>query len=79
MKVLFTRKTIVILSVALLISIITLVYVNLLNSGGPVTGLAQAVSRPLRSIATMIVRPFEGIYSSIYRYDALMEDYEKVL
>ena len=79
MKVLLTRKTITIAAIAVLIAIITIVFVNVFSSGGPVTVLANAVSVPLRSLAAIVVQPFEGIYSSIYRYDALQEAYDKAL
>jgi len=79
MKVLLTRKTIVIAAVAILIAIITIVFVNVFSSGGPVTGLANVLLSPLKSLASVVVQPFEGIYSSIYRYDALQKAYEEAL
>jgi len=79
MKTIFTRKTIIIASIAILIAIITLVSINVFNSTGPVTGIANTVSRPLRALATQVARTFEQIYDSIYRYDALLVDYEKAL
>jgi rod shape-determining protein MreC len=79
MKTLITRRSILIASVALLIAVTTIVSVNVFNSSGPITGIAGAVSRPLRTLASNIARVFESIYSSIYRYDNLMDDYEKVL
>ena len=79
MKVILTRRTLVIAAIAILLAIITIVFVNVFSSGGPVTGLANAISGPLKSLASIVVQPFEGIYSSIYRYDALRENYEDVL
>jgi len=79
MKAIFARRSILITSVAVLIAIITIVSVSLLNTSGPVTGIAGAVSRPLRTLASNVARVFESIYSSIYRYDNLMADYERVL
>ena len=79
MKTLLTRKTIIIASIAVLIVVSTIISVNVFSNFGPVTGLANVVSRPLRSLASMVTRTFESIYASIYRYDDLMADYEKAL
>jgi rod shape-determining protein MreC len=76
MKTLMTRRSIVIISVAVLIAISTIVSINVFSTVGPVTGLAHTVSRPLRAFASMTTRTFESIYDSIYRYDDLMERYE---
>lgn len=76
MKTLFTKRSIFIASVAVLIAIITLISVNIFNTSGPVTGIAGTVSRPLRTLASNVARVFENIYSSYYRYDNLMADYE---
>ena len=79
MKALLTRKTIIIAAIAVLIAIITVVSVNVFGTSGPVTTLANAVTRPLKALATSVAGTFESIYSSIYRYDALQRDYEKAL
>ena len=79
MKTLFTRKTIFIAAAAVLIAIVTLVSVNAFGTGGPVTGLANAVARPLKTWASAIARTFENIYGSIYRYENLIKDYEETL
>jgi len=79
MKTLFTKKTITIAACAVIIAIITLVSVNAFGTGGPVTGLANAVSRPLKTWASAIARKFESIYGSIYRYENLVVEYENVL
>jgi rod shape-determining protein MreC len=78
MKTLINRKSIIIFSVAVLIAISTIVSVNVLGNSGPVTGLANVISRPLRSLASSVATMFESIYSSIYRYDDLMKDYERL-
>ena len=79
MKALFTRKTVIIAAVAVLIAIITFVSVNVFGVGGPVTGLANVVSRPLKTWASSIARSFESIYGSIYRYEDLKVKYEAAL
>jgi len=76
MKTLFTKKTIIIAACAVIIAVITLVSVNAFGTGGPVTGLANAVSRPLKTWASAIARTFENIYGSIYRYENLVVEYE---
>ena len=79
MKALFTKKTIIIASIAIAIAIVSIVSVNVFSSTGPVTGLANAITRPVRSLALSVVRTFESIYSSIYKYDALQASYEEAL
>ncbi|MCL2124741.1 MAG: rod shape-determining protein MreC [Oscillospiraceae bacterium] len=79
MKALFTRKTIVIAAVAVLIAIVSIISVNIFSSNGPVSGLANVVSKPFKALATSVARTFESIYSSIYKYDKLQEDYEETL
>ena len=79
MKALLTRRTVVIASVAVLIAIITIISVNVFDTSGPVTGLVNIVSRPLRNGVSQVARVFEGIYASAYRFNDLMEEYEKAL
>jgi len=76
MKALLTRRSITIAVIAVLIAVVTLVFVNLGGSNGPITGLANTVSKPLQTLAANVARVFENIYSSIYRYDDLMAQYE---
>ena len=77
MKALFTRKTIVIAAVAALIAITAIISVNVFDSAGPVTFLANLVSEPFKALATSVARTFESIYSSIYRYDDLVAKYDE--
>jgi rod shape-determining protein MreC len=79
MKALFSRRSIFIASIAVLIAVITIVSVNVFNSNGPVTGIAGIISKPIRMLSSNVARVFENIYSSIYRYDNLMDDYEEIL
>jgi len=79
MKVLISRNTIIIASAAVLIAIITFVSMNVFNSSGPVTGFANTVTRPVRALASTVTGTFERIYASIYRYDDLMELYERAV
>jgi len=79
MKTILTRNTIIIASIAVLVAFITIVSINVFSSTGPVTGLAIAITRPVRALASTVTRTFERIYSSIYRYDDLMADYDRVV
>jgi len=73
MKALITRRTIIIASAAVLLAIVAIVSVNVFNSAGPVTGLANTITRPVRALASTVARTFETIFSAIYRYDELQE------
>jgi len=78
MKALVNKKSIIIASVAVLIAVITIVSVNVFNHSGPVTGLANTFSRPIRELSSTVTGIFERIYASIYRYDELLIDYERL-
>ena len=76
MKALLNRQSIIIASVAVLIAIITFVSINVFGTVGPMTNLGNSISRPIRTLSSTVTGIFERIYSSIYRYDELMERYE---
>jgi rod shape-determining protein MreC len=78
MKALFTRRTVVIATVAMLVVVITIVSVNVFGNRGPVTNLANIASEPFRALASSVARAFESIYGNIYKYDQLVEDYERL-
>ena len=79
MKTLINRRSFTIIAVAILIAISTIVSINIWGNYGPVTGVVNAISRPLQTLASNVANVFESIYSSIYRYDNLMADYEEAL
>jgi len=79
MKTLVTKRSIIIASTAILIALISLVSVNVLNSSGPVTGLANAVTMPVRALASTVARTFGDIFASIYRYQELERRYDESL
>ena len=56
MKALINKRTIIIASVSLLIALITLISVNVFSSAGPVTGFANTVTRPVRTLASSVAR-----------------------
>jgi len=78
MKALISRRSIIIASVSLLIAIIAIVSVTVFNSAGPVSGFADAVTRPVRELASTIARTFGNIYASIYRYEELLKRNEEL-
>jgi len=71
MKALITKRSIIIASASLLIAIIALVSVNMFNTAGPVTGFANTVTRPVRTLASNVARTFGSIFAAIYRYEDL--------
>ena len=79
MRVLLKRRAIIIASTSVLIAIITIVSVNLFNTSGPVTGIVNVISNPLRTLASTVASTFEGIYNSVYGYERLMAQYETAL
>jgi len=79
MKALITRRSIIIASASLLIALIALVSVNAFNSAGPVSGVANTLTRPVRALATNVARAFGNIFASIYRYEELEKRHEELL
>jgi len=79
MKALITKRSVVIASIALFLALITLVSVNVFNSSGPVTGIANTITRPVRALSSTVARTFGNIFASIYRYEELEKRYEEVL
>ena len=78
MKALISRQSIIIASAAVLIALITFISVNAFGTAGPVTNLGNAISRPIRTVASTVTGIFERIYYSIYRFDDLMAEYERL-
>lgn len=79
MKAILNRRTIIILSTALLLAIISIISVNVFNSSGPVTGFANTVTRPVRALATTVARTFSRIFSALYEYDVLVAQNEELV
>jgi len=71
MKALITRRSIIIASTAVLIALISLVSLNVFNNPGPVSGAANIITMPIRSLASTVARTFGDIFASIYRYQEL--------
>jgi len=71
MKALITRRSVIIVSTALLLAIISIISVNVFSSAGPATGFANTVTRPVRALASSVAQVFENIFSAIYRYEEL--------
>ena len=79
MKALITRRSIIIASAALLIAIISIISINVFNSAGPVTGVANTITRPVRALASEVARAFGNIYAAMYRYTELERRNEELL
>jgi len=79
MKALISRKSIIIASASLIIAIIALISATVFNSAGPVTGIANTVTRPVRALASTVARTFGNIFASIYRYEELERRNEELL
>ena len=75
MKALISKQSIIIASASVLIAVITFISMSAFGSVGPVTNLGNAISSPIRAVSSTVTDIFERIYSSIYRYDDLMEAY----
>jgi len=79
MKALVSKRSITIASISLVIAIIAIISVNVFNSAGPVTGFANAVTRPVRALASTVAETFGNIYASIYRYQELEKRNDELL
>ena len=79
MRILLKRRSIAIASTAILIAVMSMIFINLFNTSGPVTGAVNIISNPLRALTSTVARTFGGIYDSIYRYELLMEQHERAV
>jgi len=78
-KMILSKKTVLIAAVAVFVAVITIIFTGVFGNHGPVTGLATAVSKPLKTLASALSRTFESIYGNIYKYEQLLEEYESTL
>jgi len=79
MRILLKRRSIIIATASILVAVTTVISVNIFNTTGPITGMVNVISNPLRVLASTVANTFEGIYNSIYGYEALMARYEAAL
>jgi len=79
MKALLSRRSIIIASASLLIALIAIISVSIFNTAGPVTGVANTITRPVRSLASTVARTFGDIFAAIYRYDELERRNDELL
>ncbi|MDR2569936.1 MAG: rod shape-determining protein MreC [Oscillospiraceae bacterium] len=79
MKILVTRRSIIIATASLVIALISIISVNVFSSAGPVTGIANTVTMPVRALVSTVARAFGNIYASIYRYEELLARHEDLL
>ncbi|MCL2663663.1 MAG: rod shape-determining protein MreC [Oscillospiraceae bacterium] len=78
-KVLLTKRSIIIASISLFLALVTLVSAIAFSSAGPVTGVANTITRPVRALSSTVARTFGNIFASIYRYEELENRYEELL
>ncbi|MDR2665492.1 MAG: rod shape-determining protein MreC [Oscillospiraceae bacterium] len=78
MRVLLSKRNIVIIAVALILVIFTTVSVNTRGTSGAMTGLANLVTVPLKRAASSIARSFESLYGYIYEYESLVAENESL-
>ena len=76
MKVFLNKKVILLLIIAVLIAVVAVVSVNTTGRPGFITDAAEAVVRPLKSVATAVARSFESIYGYMYKYDSVVKENE---
>jgi len=79
MKAILTKRTIIIFSASLLLAIVTIVSINVFNTAGPVTGIANTITQPVRALASTVARAFGDIFSAIYRYEELEKRNEELV
>jgi len=79
MKTILNRQTIIIAGAAFIIALVSIVFVNVFNTQGPVTGAANAVTRPVRELASTIARTFGNIFAAMYDYEQLTIRNEELL
>ena len=72
MKDILNKRNIIIFSIAVLLAIIAIVSVNVFNSAGPVTGVANTVTRPIRALVSTVARSFGRVFASLYEYELLV-------
>jgi len=78
MRILFSKRNIIILIIAVLIASIAVISLNTNGSSGFVTGTAEYVTNPLKRIASSVARTFESIYGYMYEYDQLVQENEQL-
>ena len=71
-------KTIMIIAVSIMIAFTTIISVNVFQARGPVTGVANVMTTPLKALTSNIARTFQSIFGYVYRYEQLVEDFERL-
>ena len=78
MKKTLDGKTIMVIAVSIMIAFTTIISVNVFQARGPVTGIANILTTPLKALTSNIARTFQSIYGYVYRHDQLVEDLERL-
>ena len=67
-----------VIAVSIMIAFTTIISVNVFGARGPVTGAANFLTTPLKVLTSNIARTFQSIYGYVYRYDQLVQDFERL-
>lgn len=78
MKRYLKLRTLGFLLLAVAIALTTIISLNTSGSPGPVTNLLTALSKPLVSAATSVVRAFESVYGYMYEYDKVVAENQRL-
>ena len=78
MKRFLKLRTLGFLFLAVAIALTTIISLNTSGSPGPVTNLLTALSKPLVSAATSVVRTFESVYGYMYEYDKVVAENQRL-
>lgn len=60
--------------IAVIIASITLISVNTRGNSGIITNTLTSLSKPLKSVASSVVKSFESLYGYIYEYDKVVAE-----
>ena len=78
MKVFLNKKVILLIIITVAIAVVAIVSVNTVGRPGFITDAAEAVVRPLKGVASSVARSFESIYGSMYKYDSVLQENERL-
>ena len=74
MKVFLNKKVLLLIIITVLVAVVAVVSVNTSGHPGFVTDAAEAIVRPLKSVASSVARSFESIYGFMYKYDSVVAE-----
>jgi rod shape-determining protein MreC len=78
MKVLMSKRNIIIFAAAVLVAAVAVISVNTSRGSGFITEAVNFVIRPVKSVAASVARTFESIYGYMYEYDKVVAENNKL-